>query len=495
MGLPITQSKFEEVDYARFSERLRESLAALARLLARPDFGRGAPSLGAEVELSIVDEAGRALPINRKVLAQSLDPSLQLELDRFNLEYNLSPVAARGQPFTAIASELRSVFARLGALAQPHGGRVVPIGILPTLEAHEVAASAMTDLPRYRALAAGLRRLRNDPFRVRIRGEEELEIEMDDVTLEGAATSFQVHLRVDPADFADTYNAVQLATPFALAVGANSPVFLGQRLWDETRVALFKQSVDSRPKDEREWRHPARVSFGEGWVRRGAYELFAESVALFPPLLPVLGGESPLETEQRGALPALEELRLHQGTVWRWNRAIYDPADGGHLRIEMRALPSGPGPLDMVASAAFLVGLAVGLRPSVDAILPAFPFEYASWNFYRAAQLGLDARLLWPGHGPRTTSEHPAGELIQQLLPCAARGLEELGVERDEAERLLTVIAARVESATTPARWQRRMLDTLAADHDRPDALARLLQAYLRELDRDLPVHEWSHAP
>ena len=495
MGLFIDQEQFEEADYVRFEQRLQESLVALEQLLQRPGFGEGPVTLWAELELTIIDSAGRALPLNRTLLAQSLDPRLQLELDRFNLEYNLSPVPARGAPFAALEAEMQQAIGELDAYAGGHGGSVVSIGILPTLSADDLQADAMTDLPRYRALSAGLRRLHSGPYEVRIDGEEPLSVTCDDVTLEGANTALQLHIRVDPALFAAAYNAIQIATAPALALAANSPVFLGHRLWDETRVALFKQAVDVRAPQESGWRLPARVSFGHGWVREGAYELFAEAVALYPCLLPVTGDEDPLEPVRSGELPRLDELRLHQGTVWRWNRAIYDPSAGGHVRIEMRALPSGPTPIDMVASAAFLIGLSQGLRSEMDRLLPAFPFEYAEHNFYRAAQFGLDAPLLWPSLSGPSPRELRVRELIPELLPLAEQGLASLDVEESEIQRLLDVIRARLETGTTPARWQQRMLDRLDRRVPRSEALAQMLACYLREAKSGRPVTEWSEEP
>jgi hypothetical protein len=247
-------------------------------------------------------------------------------------------------------------------------GRPALIGILPTLRRSDLGPGVITDVPRYRALGSGLRRLRQVPFLIQITGEDPLELASEDVALEGANSSFQVHLRVDPAGFTRTYNAVQAATAPALAVAGNSPTFLGHRLWDETRIALFKQSVDDRgghgPR-----RRLARTALGTGWLRGGPLELFTESIRLHQPLLPVVhqpptpGGPGPAAADGGGwQAPPLDELRLHQGTVWRWNRAIYDPTSGGHLRIEMRALPAGPTVIDMLANAAFLMGCRCGWR-------------------------------------------------------------------------------------------------------------------------------------
>ena len=234
--------------------------------------------------------------------------------------------------------------------------------------------------------------------------------------VEGANTSFQVHLRVNPAEFTRTYNAVQLATAPVLAVAGNSPTFLGHRLWEETRIALFKQSVDDR--DSRgPRRRLARIAFGTGWLRGGPVELFAESVRLHQPLLPVLGASDPrADGEAERQAPPLDELRLHQGTVWRWNRAIYDPACGGHLRIEMRALPAGPTVIDMLANAAFLIGLSLWLAGQDPQWTYQLPFERAEHNFYRAAQHGLAAALSWP----LGTETVPAHRSSAQLVTRAA---------------------------------------------------------------------------
>ncbi len=492
MGLQIDRDHFDDTDYARFAERLQENLGVLRELLSRPGFGEGETTLGAELELFIIDRSGRALPINRALLKKSLDSHLQLELDRFNLEYNLTPVLSAGQPFSALVAELGRAIVGLNTLAASQQGRVVPIGILPTLRLEDLHPSVLSDLPRYRALSSGIRRMRQDPFEIRIDGPEPLTVTCDDVVLEGANTSFQVHLRVAPDDFAATYNAVQLATPIALAMGANSPIFLGHRLWDETRVALFKQSIDHRTPEQAGWRRPARVSFGHGWVRHGAYELFAEAVGLFPSLIPITGNERPLIRLREGELPDLAELRLHQGTVWRWNRPVYDPAMGGHLRIEMRALPAGPTPCDMVASGAFLIGMAAGLRSEIDELLPCFPFEYGHYNFYRAAQQGVDALLLWPSKVHPSPREVPVRQLASELLPVAEQGLASLGVENTDIRRMFDVIRARITMGMTGARWQRSMLDQLETRLPRQEALATMLEAYLCRSLQGRPVAEWS---
>lgn len=491
MGIEIKRERFDERDYAAFSEKLRRSIEALRVVLERPAFGVGEPSIGAELEIDLVDGAGRPLPLNRLVLAGLADDRVTLELARFNLEINTRPSLLAGRPFTFLAGELGSALSLVRGAARSHGGDVVTIGILPTLRAEDLSPGALTDAHRYRALAVGLRRVRGEPFAVRIEGDEALEITADDVTFEGANTSLQVHLRVAPEAFARTLNAAQIATAFVVAVSGNSPFFLGRRLWHETRVALFRQSVDDRlGASEDDWR-PARVSFGHGWTRRSALELFAESVALHEPLLPQCDEEDPLAIVRAGGIPRLGELRLHHGTVWRWNRAVYDDQGGGHLRIEMRALPSGPTVRDMTANAALAIGLTRALARNAETMVTQMTFGHARRNFYRAARDGLEAELLWPcdqSPSPRAVS---VTELAPSLCSLAREGLVEGGVLPEEADAWIGIVRARVERRMTGASWQRRTVEQLEQRLDRRRALSVMLSRY-RELSEagDL-VHTW----
>jgi gamma-glutamyl:cysteine ligase YbdK (ATP-grasp superfamily) len=489
MGLSIDRSSFAEDEYLKAAARLRENLYALEALLERPGFGVGDSSLGAELEMSIIGPEAEALPLNREILGEFLDPHLTLELDRFNLEYNLSPVATAGTPFRAMEQELTVALDKLGGIAAKFDGRIVPIGILPTLTMDHLQSGWMTELPRYQALAAGIRRMRRESIHISIDGEDPLETDFDSVAVEGANTSFQVHLRVNPDRFAACYNAAQLVTPLALAVAANSPFALGHSLWDETRIALFKQAVDTR-RHRHQWRRMARVPFGHGWVRKGALELFAESCHLYPILMPIFSDTDDMAVVREGGIPELAELRLMQGTIWNWNRPVYDATDGGHLRIEFRALPSGPTPIDMMANAAFLVGLTIGLSHNVDSLLPAFPFRYADFNFYRAAQSSMNAELIWPTLHETSPREANAAELCREMLTVADEGLAEIGVAEEERNRLLGLIRDRLDSKMTPARWQREMVKSMG-DIPRDVALQNLVEEYVARISTGRPVTEW----
>jgi hypothetical protein len=503
MGIQISEDTFTARDYARFRARLEQCLTELAGLLDQPGFGAGPVTIGAELELFLVDGAALPLPRNQAVRAAVADRRVTLELDRFNLELNASPVPLAGpdsRPFTALGAELDLLLGRVGDAARAHQGRVALIGILPTLSEAHLHPGVMTDAPRYRALNRGLRQLRRGPFQIRIAGDEPLDLATEHVVSEGANSSFQVHLRVAPEDFTRTYNAAQLALAPVLAVAGNSPTFLGHRLWEETRIALFKQCVEDRRAGPR--RGPSRTTVGTGWLRGGALELFTESVRLHEPLLAAVADSGPWRPAGQQA-PALDELRLHQGTVWPWNRVVYDPADGGHLRIEMRFLPAGPTVTDMMANAAFMIGLTLWLAGQDQRWTYALPFERADHGFYRAAQYGLAAELNWPlrplpsGVGRRGRANGvqvrtlPAADLVAELIPAARLGLRQAGVAAAEADRLLGVIAARLATGQTGAAWQGAALAAAAPGRTCEQALAVMLDQYLARAATGQPVHTW----
>jgi hypothetical protein len=324
--------------------------------------------------------------------------------------------------------------------------------------------------------------------------DRSIALKRDDVTMEGANTSFQFHYRVKNKRFAHVFNAFLLATPVIMGLAANSPTLFGHRLWHETRVPLFKHSIDSRVSNK-QWRQPARVSLGQGWVRESAYELFAQTAAIHPPLLPVYTDIDYQAQFKRGEVPTLDELRIHQNSVWPWLRPVYDPADGGHLRIELRALPAGPTRVDMFANAAFYVGLAEGLYEHLAALLPAMPFAYAKYNFYRSAQFGLKAKLVWPDRGRHQLQEVMLPTLVQQLLPVARSGLQRIGIADREADYYLDIIAARLHAARTGASWQLDYLERMASDGLAPMAASRaMLQRYIELGQADIPVAQWSTA-
>ncbi len=485
---------FSSGDSLAFRQQLEINLKQLHQLFEQPPrdagFDAAAASIGSELEMYIVDHAGKPLPINQQVVSAAADSALTLELNRYNLEYNLSPYSLNSNAFSATEQEILEKVQNLDNTLSEFDARVAFIGILPTLSSTDFGSHCVTDRIRFHALVKTLIERRGSEFKIDINGLNPLQLEMDNITLEGANTSFQLHYRVQAEHYADTYNAIQLVTPLVLGAAANSPTLFGHKLWAETRVPLFKQSIDTRQADRYDWNQPARVNFGHGWVREGAFELFQEAVRLYPPLLPVCSSEHQAQTTN--AAPALSELRLHQSTIWSWNRAVYDDVDGGHLRIEMRALPAGPTAVDMMANAALYIGLAEGIRPHIKELLPALPFATAEYNFYRAAQFGLDANIIWPHQNQNTQQKSRLIDVLRDVLPMASEGLARIGVEQREANYYLSIIEQRIARKMNGAQWQLNCLQAFEQRSNRDQALHEMLERYMALSASNYPVADWA---
>lgn len=470
-----------------YRARLERSLEAFRRLLARDGFGAGEVSIGAELEMCIVDDGGNARALNEELLEAVGDERVTLEVNRFNLEINTTPHILTGGAFGALGREMRELLDALQRAADRHRAKIVTIGILPTLSEADLESNAMSHRHRYVALSHGLRKIRGQPFHIRISGEDVVELTSNDITLEGANTALQLHLRVDPSRFGDVYDASNLAIAPALAIAANSPLLLGCDLWSETRIPLFEQSVDVRHGAAHG--KPGRCSLGVGWLNAGPDALFRQAVELYPPLLEDDSDEDPLAVVDSGGVPTLSDLRTHQSTVWRWNRAVYDPHGQGHVRIEMRALPAGPSLIDMLANSAFLIGLTIGLEPEMERIRERLSFEQVSHNFYTAARYGITAALAWPGLCGVEYVE--AAELVRRLVPVALRGLIACNIDPSEAEELLAVVTQRAVRRQTGAVWQRESLRILEGRESRSQALTTLLALYREGESSGRPVADW----
>ena len=494
MGLSIKTTEFAPEEFERFAAKVRTDLKALTRLLNRPGFGEGESSIGAEVEFYIVNSDLRVQPINTDIAARVQDPQLTVELNRFNLEYNLSPQALKGSPFARTEQELLTAIRRIDEHAAPLDGELVPIGILPTLRQSDMGAQVMTDEPRYHALSKALLEQRGEPFSIHIGGNDVINLEADDVYMEGANTSFQLHWRVPAHRFVDYFNAVQLVTPVVLALASNSPSLFGHHLWDETRIALFKQSIDSRSPNHKTWRHPPRVYYGNGWTR-SAWELFAASASLYPPIIPLMSEEDPMAMIDRGEVPKLAELRLHQGTTWPWNRAIYDHTEGGHLRIEIRSMPAGPTAADMCANGLFIIGAALAVLDDIGHLTSILPFHYTEHNFYRAAKYGVGAEIIWPHKDQVQLQDTPLLTVARELLLRACEALAQTAVDESEIRRLLGIIEGRIETAMSGARWQRHITESLFKTVSPDDAFRTMLSLYMANQKKNTPIHEWTLSP
>jgi gamma-glutamyl:cysteine ligase YbdK (ATP-grasp superfamily) len=480
-----------QVDAAAIQKRLDRSIEALSRMVTDGSFDSEAETCGFEIELDLVDPLGRPRHVNEPVLAAMDRHDFQTELSEFNIEFNLAPRPIRGAILSQLDGELAATFAAVTSVAQTCGARIIAIGTLPSLHAEDLTSGHLSPNPRYPLLDAAMAAVRRHPVHLDIAGREHLQMDTDSIAVQAAATSLQVHVRVAPDDFARFYNAAQAIAPAQVAVGGNSPYLLGKRLWHETRIPLIEQSLDICATGAVRRDEPPRVWIGDNWAR-SAVDVLADNVRRFAPLLPVLEPGDPLEQLASGHVPTLHELRLHNGTVWRWNRPVYDVQHGHpHLRIENRILPSGPTATDMVANAAFFLGLVRAVAELAPSVATVLPFHLVAGDLTEAARLGLDASLHWPGqNGPVA---HDARQLIlSTLLPLAAIGLDTWAVEPSDRDRYLGVIEQRVVMRRTGADWQTASVDALeGGGATRESALREMVRRYVEHADSREPVHSW----
>jgi len=474
-----------------FTNHLMKDVRALELMLHEDMFETGVRRIGAEQELFMVDERGEPAPIIEEVLDRNTDDRIVTELTKFNIEFNMEPLRYGGDCFREMEQATGELVEKVRTLTQEVGGEAIMTGILPTANLSDFAMDYMAPRPRYFALNEAISRLRGGPGQYQIRGIDELFLKHDSIMLEGGNTSFQTHFQVSPEEFPRYYNIAQVVTAPCLAAATNSPLLFGKRLWRETRIALFQQAVDTRSSNLylREMR--PRVHFGSDWVDESVLEIFKEDISRFRVLLTTELNEAPIQVLEDGGVPNLMALQLHNGTVYRWNRACYGITEGEpHLRIENRILPSGPTIVDEVANAAFWYGLVAGLAREYQHVSDVMDFDEARFNFVAAARNGLASQFVWLDGKKR-----PAHELIlDTLLPQAEDGLQASDIDQADIDRYLGIIQKRVETQQTGSQWQ---LDSLARMGDvgsRAERLGALTRAMVERQKEGAPVHEWSLA-
>jgi gamma-glutamyl:cysteine ligase YbdK (ATP-grasp superfamily) len=488
MGQDVPPQEYTRADRTLYREKVRTCLDVLARMLQDSRFDVEDPKTGMEIEFNLVDEHGRPALKNIEALAQIADPAFQTELAQYNLEVNVPPQKLRSQGVQAFERDLRQSLNTAEAGANKVGAHLVMIGILPTLEEGHFAPSTISPNPRYQLLSDQILAARGEDISIEINGPERLRTLSETIMPEAACTSTQLHVQVGPESFSSYWNASQAIAGVQLALGANSPFLLGKELWAETRIPLFEQATDTRSEELKEQGVRPRVWFGERWIT-SIFDLFEENVRYFPSLLPVTEDEDPVELFSAGQTPALHELKLHNGTIYRWNRPVYDVVSGlPHLRVENRVLPSGPTVIDTLANAAFYFGLVRHLAESERPLWSQMSFSAAQENFHAGAKYGINARVYWPGVGEVDVVEL----VLRKLLPMAAEGLAAWGMDSRESERLLSVLERRCVTQQNGAHW---LVAKVRAKEeqgmDRTEALRTATLDYIALMHSNEPVHSW----
>lgn len=478
-------------DQRFFVNQLLHDLYALEQMLANGQLENDIRRIGAEQELTIIDRQYRPASHALDILNQTADSHFTNELALFNLEFNLDPIVYGDKCLSSLERRISDLMVKISTIANSFECELAMVGILPTIRKSDLDLHNLTPKGRYAALNDAIMHMRGGAYELNIKGTDELHIDHDSVMLEAANASFQVHFQVSPHEFARLYNFAQAVTAPVLAAAVNSPLLFGKRLWQETRIVVFQQAIDTRTSSTFPRDLMPRVNFGTKWVDASVLEIFQEDISRFRAIVGNVVDEDANEALKNGRVPFLKALQLFNGTVYRWNRPCYGITNGKpHLRIENRALPAGPTPADEIANAAFWFGLISGMATKYNDIRKVMLFDDAKINFFAAARLGLNAQFLWVDG-----EIVPARTLIlEELLPIARAGLEDGHIDPQDIDRYLGIIENRVASGKSGASWMLNSYRSLKEQSTANDALTSLTASLIENQKSGRPVHEWQPA-
>ncbi len=483
-------------DRHKFTKALLTDVRSLEYILENDWIESGITRFGAEVEMVVVDrDTLKPKNIAMSIMDQMNHPKwLDGELAQFNLEFNLQPREFKGSNFSLMEKEIHTYLKKLETTLKKNNATYVLTGILPTLQKFNLDIENLTPRKRYFALMDAIKNLGlGKDVELKLFGIDNLYVRHDTPLLEAANTSFQVHLQVDAPDYVQMYNLAQMLAGPSTAVAANSPLMFGKRLWHETRIANFEQSLDTRVTNNHMREQSTRVSFGKSWINESILEIYKEDIARFKVLLSSEIENNSWEQIQKGKAPDLDALLVHNSTVYRWNRPQYGISPNGkpHLRIENRVMPAGPSVPDMVANAVFWLGAMKGMALKYKDIRKVIDYSTLRDNFGRSARVGLSAEYTWikgKKIGVRDL-------ILKELIPVAREGLKSCKVNSTDINNYLGIIKDRVKKKTNGAIW---MLDSyshlLKQDVSQDETLSTLTHAIIMNQRENLPVHKWKKA-
>jgi len=470
-----------------YFHRLLTDLEALEQMLRDDYFLKEPIHIGAEQEFCLVDENWQPSDKAMEILEDIKEEHFTPELTRYNLEINLDPRPLKGTCFSEMHRQLNDLLDYGQEVAEKHKNYIIITGILPTITTHYLREEYMTPRRRYKILSEAIKNVRKSNLEVHITGVDEINLRHDSIMYEGCNTSFQAHLQIDPDYFADTYNWAQAISGPVLSVCTNSPMLMGRELWEETRIALFTQSVDTRKStfllNERE----PRVGFGTEWAKGSPADFFKQSIVRFRSLISTdfEDGDS-LQQLEEGKIPKLSALNLHNGTVYPWNRLCYGRTQGKpHLRIENRYMPSGPTTSDEIANMMFWVGVMLGRPKEWEQIHEKMDFRDAKKNFFNAARYGIAAQFHWDN---RIVSTREL--ILEYFLPMAYKGLSKAQVDRADADRYLSIIERRIHGQNG-SEWMVQSYRELRTRFNARESLRRLTASLFERSYKGYPVDAW----
>ncbi len=469
MGQEIESEHFQKRDFVAFERALAAETALLKKWFDEERFTDDGLVLGFELEAWLIDLQGRPAPLNASFLEHLNDPLVVPELSCFNIELNGTPQPLKAGSISRLYKELEATWQRCKQMAAKQNVKIAMIGVPPTVREEDLVLENISAMKRYHALNEQIMRIREgQPIKFDIQKAEHWTSTHNDIMVESAATSLQIHLQIPPQEAVQYSNAAKMLSAPMVAACANSPWLFGHSLWDESRIPLFEQAISVPNTSNHDC---ARVGFGNNYSQQSLFEFFAQNQEDYPILLPMK-----LDDEQE----KLPHLRLHNGTIWRWNRPLvgFDEMGNPHLRIEHRVTSAGPTLKDVMANTVLFLGMIQGLVKHSKPI--KLSFAQARDNFYQAAKNGLKAQVVW------NNQEVSVQELLlKELLPLAHTALEQMPLEKQDWQQWLEIIEGRLQSGRNGANWQRMWVER----HGRE--MAGLMKAYLERQGSGNPVHKW----
>lgn len=486
MGELLVEKLTDSPKKAKYIKQLLTDIEALELMFEKDMFEKDRIRIGAEQEFCLVGDDWEPSSKALEILKAIDDTHFTTELARYNLEINLDPLLLTGDSFSKMHRQLNLLLEKARAAAKNKDAKVVLTGVLPTIASRHLELSNITPIKRYIVLNEAITELRKDDIELHIKGVDEINLHHKSILFEGCNTSFQSHLQINPDDFVDAYNWAQAIAGPILSICTNSPLLMGRELWQESRIALFTQSVDTRAStyllNERE----SRVGFGHDWIKGTVTDFFKEEIIRFRGLLTADFTSDSLTELKNGNIPKLKALGLHNGTIYKWNRPCYGVTAGKpHIRIENRYLPSGPTAMDEIANMMFWVGVMQGRPKTFDALHTKMDFKDAKGNFYNAARYGTAAQFYWAGQ------LIPCKELLlDHLLPMAFRGLYKMNILPEDAEKYLSVIENRIKTKNGSA-WTVQSYRKLRKKNKKPDALRILVSEMYKHERKGYNIDAW----
>lgn len=458
------------MDFDDFDRNLTKETDILHNWFDTQRFKSDGLTAGAEIEFLILDKNYHLIPANLEFVEQVAETGLIPEAGASQLEMNTQPVRIDSDFLSRMHQNILTLWNKCCVMARQHDHHIALIGAMPQAEKQHLEPGYITPESYFYLMDDYAKQYRyGKPLAIRLEGEKDsLSLNPSSLAMEGLISSFQLHLQVNESESVAYYNIIQMISAYMVALCSNAPYFYGKNLWSESRIPVFEQLYTFPTPMAKS------VFFEPDYADQSLFSLFEDNKERYLRLLPEVVA---YEKDTR-----MFHVQRQNSCVYRWNRPIVDFNQQGEptLRIEHRVLSTGPTVVDMVANAAFFYGMVYYFVNQSISAQTLVSCKEARTNFYEAAYFGLDAKLMW------RSSKQPVAKVLADMLPCAAKGLSQLGVDQKDILYYLQIIQRRITQRQNGSLWQQRFMQNNPGDFD------GMLGAYLQNQYSETPVADWS---